>query len=248
MRRAWFVLLLVGGCAQLQNVMGSGGVKPTPPHVAVGGVVLAVAPTPMDVARYLCPRVAPAPVCMILGGPGQLVFAFDVNLDVTNPNSFPLPVVEALVGFTAYPGKTGSRLGSVCLQMCEDPKQCPQNPPGACGSGGGPEIRTASDFAGAAAGFLVNVATGQAHLDNLKLRTIPAGGNVRVTFRLEVNAPQLLDLASKFADAAVSAIKGGNAPQLSIPYSIEGSVWVSVQGFGRLAAGFGPVQGQFDIR
>jgi hypothetical protein len=249
MRRALLVMLLVGGCAQLQGVMGGGGVpRPSPPRVVVGGVVLAAAPSPTDVARYLCPRVAPAPVCMILGGPGQLIFAFDVNLDVTNTNNIPLPVVEALVGFTAYPGQNGSRLGSVCLHMCEDPRACPQGQAGACGSGGGPEIRTVNDFAGAAAGFLVNVATGQAHLDNLRLRTIPAGGTVRVTFRLEVNAPQLLDLVVKFANAAMSAIQRGSAPQLSIPYSLEGSVWVSVQSFGKLAAGFGPVQGTFDIR
>lgn len=249
MRRAWIVVVLLGGCAQLQSAMGGGGgLKPSPPRIAVGGVVLASAPKPMDVARYLCPRVAPAPVCMVLGSAGQLIFAFDVNLDVTNPNTIPLPVVEALVAFTAYPGQNGSRLGAVCLQMCEDPRACPQGQPGACGSGGGPEIRTVDDFAGAAAGFLVNVATGQAHLDNLRLRTIPAGGTVRVTFRLEVNAPQLLDLVVKFANAAMSAIERGNAPQFSIPYSLEGSVWVSVQSFGKLAAGFGPVQGQFDIR
>src|SRR5262249_38303001 len=164
----------------------------------------------------------PAPVCMVLGGPGQLIFAFDVNLDLTNPNDIPLPVVEALVAFTAYPGQNGARLGAVCLQMCEDPRACPQGQPGACGTGGRPRIRTANDCAGAAAGFLVNVATGQARLDNLRLRTIPAGGTVRVTFRLEVNAPQLLDLAVKFASAAMSAIERGNAPQLSIPYSLEG--------------------------
>jgi hypothetical protein len=242
------LLLVRVGCAQLQNVMGGSGVKPTPPAVAVGGVIIATTPSPEDVARYLCPRVAPAAVCMILGGPRQLMFAFDINLDVKNPNAFALPVVEALVAFSAYPGQPGARLGAVCMQMCENPNACPQNQPGACGSGGGPEIRTANDFAAASVGFLVNVATGQQRLDNLKLRTIPANGTVRVTFRLIVSAEQLLDLVAKFANAAIKAIERGSSPQLSIPYSIEGSVWVTVQGFGKLAAGFGPVQGQWEIR
>ncbi len=37
-------------------------------------------------------------------------------------------------------------------------------------------------------------------------------------------------------------------PRFEIPYAIEGSAWVTVQGFGKIAAGFGPIQGVWQIQ
>src|SRR5262245_22781297 len=132
--------LFVAGCAQLSQLAGPVGMPaPRPPRIAVGGVMLVAHPRPEDVARALCPRVAPVPVCMLLGGPpprDALLVTFSVGLDVTNDNAIPLPLVEALVAFTAYPGpQAGNNLGAVCLSFCDQGAACPARAD-ACQTGG----------------------------------------------------------------------------------------------------------------
>lgn len=258
-------LVALVACAQLQNLAGNTPVKPPdPPRIVIANVGLANHPGPEIVARALCPRVAPGLVCAAIGGTpsrAELQIGFAVQLDVTNPNPIPLPLVEALVAFTAYPGG-GSRgsaprgaeaqpeppsgsgannLGAVCLSFCDQGANCPMAPD-AC-TGGGPQIRTISDFKAAAAGFLVAAATGQVSSDNLKIRTIAPNQTTRVTVALELDPEQVVALIARFATAALDQVKRGSVPKFEIPYSIEGSAWVTVQSFGKIAAGFGPVQG-----
>lgn len=248
-RLALLPLLALAGCPALQAALQSSGARPNPPHIVVAEVTLASHPTPILVARALCPRIAPAPVCMILGGMpsrAQLAITFSVSVDVDNPNTIPLPLVEALVAFTAYPGAQGGQnLGAVCLSMCEDPNQCPPRQD-AC-TAGGPQIRTMNDFAGAAAGFLVAVAVGQASVDNLRVRTLPPNGKTRVTVSLSLDPMQVVALVARLGGDALEQVKRGQSPRFIIPYAVEGSAWVTVQGLGKLAAGFGPFQGSFEI-
>jgi hypothetical protein len=239
-------LVALVACAQLQNLAGSTGAKPPdPPKFVIASVGLANHPGPDTVARALCPRVAPGLVCAALGGapsPAELRIGFAVQLDVTNPNTIPLPLVEALVAFTAYPGPSGANnLGAVCLSFCDQGANCPMRPD-AC-TGGGPQIRTIDDFKAAAAGFLVAAATGQVSPDNLKIRTLAPNQTTRVTVALELDPEQVVALIARFATTALDQVKHGSVPKFEIPYSIEGSAWVTVQGFGKIAAGFGPVQG-----
>jgi hypothetical protein len=42
-------------------------------------------------------------------------------------------------------------------------------------------------------------------------------------------------------------VKQGKVPRFAIPYSLDGSVWVNVENFGKIAASFGPVSGQFNF-
>jgi hypothetical protein len=252
MRIAWFVLLaLSSSCAQLSQIAGPlGGPPPKPPRMTVADVALATHPTDVVIARALCPMVAPAPVCMILGGrpsAAELRIGFAVQIDVENPNAIPLPLVEALVAFTAFPGAQGSQnLGAICLSFCDDPARCPPRSD-AC-SVGGPEIRTAGDFANAAAGFLIATAAGQTRLDNLRIRTLPANGMTRVTVALELDPIQLVNLLARLGTDSIGQVKRGQVPTFTIPYQVEGSAWVTVQSFGKLAAGFGPYQGAWQIR
>lgn len=239
-------LIALVACAQLQNLTGGSPVKPPdPPRIVIANVGLANHPGPAIVARALCPRVAPGLVCAAIGGApsrAELQIGFAVQLDVTNPNPIPLPLVEALVAFTAYPGPTGANnLGAVCLSFCDQGASCPMAPD-AC-TGGGPQIRTLSDFKAAAAGFLVAAATGQVSPDNLKIRTIAPNQTTRVTVALELDPEQVVALIARFATAALDQVKRGSVPKFEIPYSVEGSAWVTVQSFGKIAAGFGPVQG-----
>jgi hypothetical protein len=249
----------LAGCTQLPGVLGPQAVpQPAPPRVTVAGVTLVAFPAAQTVARALCPQVAPGPVCLMLGGapsPAELRFVFDVALDVENANNFPFPMVEALAAFTAFPdaperaGDAGGaqNLGAVCMSMCDDPGRCPQNAADAC-SGGGANIRTREDFARAAAGFLLATATGQESLDNLRVKTVPAAGRARVVFRLELEPMVMVSLLARLAGDALAQVRRGNVPRFAVPYAIEGSVWVRVENFGKIGAGFGPVRGTWELR
>jgi hypothetical protein len=58
---------------------------------------------------------------------------------------------------------------------------------------------------------------------------------------------QLLGLVSQFATDAMAQVKRAQVPTFTIPYAVEGSVWVSVQGFGKIAAPFGPYKNQWTL-
>src|SRR5262249_27781622 len=164
-----------------------------------------------------------------------------------NPNPIPLPLVEALVAFTAYPGQRGgNNLGSVCLAFCESGYNCVPAAD-ACATGG-PQIRTTRDFAYAAAGVLLATPTGQTSPDQPKIRTLQPHATTRVTVALALDPMQLVGLLSRFATTAIDQVKRGSVPRFEIPYSVEGSAWVSVQAFGKIAAGFGPIQGVWQIQ
>ena len=252
MKLGWLFLLALTSCASLQQVMSGAGpaVAPKPPRVVVIDVGLATYPSADMVARAICPRLAPVPVCLILGAApsaAQMKIGFAVQLDFTNENSVPLPLVEALVAFTAFPGAQGSQnLGAICLSFCDDPNHCPPRPD-AC-TGGGPEIRTINDFAMASAGFLVAVAAGQERVENLRSRTLAPNATTRVTVALELDPQQVVALLATLGTDAIAQVKRGQVPRFVIPYQVEGSAWVTIERFGKIAAGFGPFTGQWEIK
>ena len=49
------------------------------------------------------------------------------------------------------------------------------------------------------------------------------------------------------AKGDMDRVKQAKVPDFKIPYQLEGSAWVNVKSFGRIASGFGPVQGSFDL-
>lgn len=240
------------GCATFPLGPVVTGPPPTPPRVAVSAIRLVSAPTPEDIARWLCPEVAPSLVCQLLAGgrPSReaMRVVFDVQLDVENPNTIPLPLVAALVAFKAYPDAADAQnLGAACLTLCEDPASCTQDATRACESNE-PSIRDADDFARAATNFLIAVATGRERFENLRVRTLAPGAHSSVVFRLELDPEQVFALVSRLATDAIAAIRAGRAPSVSIPYEVEGSVWVVVEHFGRFAASFPPFRDAFVIR
>jgi hypothetical protein len=187
---------------------------------------------------------------MLLGGPpppDALRITFSLGLDVTNDNAIPLPLVEALVAFTAYPGQQGAaNLGAVCLSFCDQGGACPGSAD-AC-QAGGLGIRTQQDFAMAAAGFLVAVAAGAESVDNLRIRTLAPNQTTHVTVSLALEPLQLLALFEHFATQAMDQLKRGSVPQFQIPYALEGTAWVTVEHFGKIGAAFGPVQGAWNLQ
>ena len=255
MKRAYVALVLVlcvglSSCAALgiPEFGGIGG-RPNSPIVKVSGVTMSAMPTSKALASYYCGQYLGPLICRAFGPVTKIEdinFNFDVGLAFQNPNPIPLPLVSALFGFKAFPEATGEQnLGAVCLTMCEDPSNCQQSAD-ACTSSE-PEIRDINDFVGAAAGFLMSTALGQNKLSDLKVRTIPANENMNMVVRLGLSPVQTVKLIKKLAKGEINEVKRAKVPKFALPYELEGSAWVNVESFGRLASGFGPVQGKFDL-
>jgi hypothetical protein len=256
--------LPASGCAEFQHYsselssLGAFGggqsgslAAPVPPRVTVTGVRLAQAPSNQLLATYYCSQVAPAPVCGLLGPmptSDQLRFVFDVDLSVRNDNAFPLPVVEMLSAFTAYPSGSGEQhLGAVCLSLCEDGASCPQDNPNACRSDSH-DVRTIDDFARAAGSFLVAVADGQERFDNLRVRTVGPNGETHATVRLALAPEVAVSVIRTMSGDAINQIEQGRVPQFTVPYQFEGTVWVNVEHFGRIAAAIPAYRGTWTLQ
>jgi hypothetical protein len=84
-------------------------------------------------------------------------------------------------------------------------------------------------------------------VSDLKVQTVPSGGHVSVKVGLTLAPTQVLDLLLALEKEAVKSAAEGKTPALTIPFSIEGSAWVTVQSFGSIGASFGPVKDTFTL-
>ena len=242
-------VLAAVGCASL----GLGGVrtpKIDPPSVSIAEVRLAQSPSNKALASYYCGQYLGPLVCRAFGPTttiSDIHFAFDVELELENPNPIPLPLVQSLFAFTAFPKEaSASDLGAVCLTFCENPDHCEQDAD-ACVSDD-PEIRDVTDFARAAKDFLFSVAVGEGRFGDLRVRTVPPNDRTRVVVRFGLDPTKMVDLIASLAKGEVDRVKRGELPKLAIPYEIEGTAWVSVESFGRIATAFGPARGEWMLR
>ena len=257
-----FVLALAAisfsGCHMVPGLTGmgtgTGGTqarRPDAPGVNVAEVRLTQMPDRQSLASYYCAEQIGPMICgLFLGAPpneSDIQFLFDLELQLSNRNPIPLPLVSALVGFTAFPGgPSDQNLGSVCMSFCEDPANCAQTAD-ACSSDE-PEIRTAQDFAMAAAGFLFSTALGQTNPQDLRVRTIPAGEEMRFIIRLGLEPRKMISMIKEATLNLRDTLRDRQIPEFTIPYQLEGSVWVNVENFGRFASGFGPYDNQWRLR
>lgn len=243
------VLLLATACAAL----GLGGAKRrnlASPGISVSAVRLVQLPSDKALASYYCGEYLGPIVCRTFGPTvtiSDVHFAFDVELELHNPNPIPLPVVQSPFAFTAFPQERDARnLGTACLSFCEDPRRCRQSAD-ACISDQ-PEIRDAKDFAGAVKGFLVSVALEEKRFSELRVKTIPPGDRTKMVVRLGLDPTKMVDLIAEMAKADIARVKRAQTPRFTIPYRIEGTAWVNVESFGRLATDFGPTTGHWQLR
>lgn len=243
-------LAVAAGCSQLlSGLQGTpSAVRPNPPNVRIAEVRVAQLPTARGLASFYCPQILGPLVCRVFGNAGGTnEFAFDLDLEIANPNNIPLPLVQALVAFKAYPDANDSAsLGSACVSLCDDPSQCSASAADACRSDE-PTIHDADSFAHAAVGFLVGVATGTVDPRNVSVRTVAPGESVRTVVRLQLDAPRMLDLMRRLGRDIRGDLQGGRIPSFDIPYEVQGAVWVNVSSFGRIAANFGPLRAEFHI-
>jgi hypothetical protein len=247
--------LALTGCPQLTG-MGPGGpaAKPPIPEITVSQVVLESRPSDQRLAAYFCTQLTGGGLaglaCRVFGdipGKNDLQFTFRVELAAKNPSPAPMPVVAAMIAFTAYPESTGGQnLGSVCVQMCEDPNACPQAAD-ACNSTD-PQIHGINDFASAAAGFLISTALNGGPRESLRMPMVPAGGTLKFVAGLSLNVDQMLALIQRVAGDTLAQVKSGKMPTFIIPWAVEGSAWVTFQGFGRIGAAFPRQTGSWNLQ
>ncbi len=250
----WVVgVLALGGCSAVPKLPGGGtaAIKPNPPNISVSAVALVSAPSNSALAKYYCPSVANGLVCRALGSAptlADLKFVFDLQLAVENPNQVALPAAEAMVAFTAYPqSQSSSNVGAVCVALCPEGETCGPPPQDGC-TGGDQGLKSMADYAGAAVGFLANVALGNTTVSDVKVRTIGAGETAMVNVRLELNPEAMVNLIKNVAGDTLSSIKRGSMPTFQIPFKLEGTVWVNIEAFGKIAAGFGPHEDTWSLK
>jgi hypothetical protein len=257
------VLALVPSCATLRDTLLRGGrtptagVRPMPPVVRLIEVRSTHRPTDRQLAAHFClEEMARSPlgpagalVCRAFGprpSEADLQFTFDAELEVENPGSVPLPMISALLAFTAFPEATDAEnLGSLCVSLC-DGDDCPTRGDAPCRSSE-PEIRDVDDFARASVGFLVGLATGERAITDLRVRTIPARDRVRFVASLAIGVGPMTRLLERTSRSAIDAATAGRQPHFEIPWSLEGSVFVEVEGFGRFAASFPEARGSWAL-
>jgi hypothetical protein len=251
--RLTFVAILAiaaTGCAGFNFGTGSKGIDVEAPKISIAEVRLAEMPSNKELASYYCAQYLGPLICRVFGPVSSISdihFAFDVELAFQNPNPVPLPIVQSLFAFTAFPEQSSSgNLGTVCLSFCEDPDHCTQDA-NACVADD-PEIRDGKDFARAATDFLFAVALGERRFSDLRVRTVPPNDETRMVVRLGIDPQQMVELIARLTKGDIDRIKQGRLPELAIPYRIEGTAWVAVEGFGRLATGFGPANGQWRLQ
>lgn len=234
---------------------GAGGASPTrpnPPTLLHTDVRLADHPTEQQLAAYYCAQAVNVPAivspCRAFGAiptRDSMRFTFAVDLTLRNDNQIPLPTAEALLAFTAYPAATGQHnLGALCVSLRNE-DQVTDLPDGCRDRGD--TIRTMADFGGAAARFLFNAATGQTRVQDVRVRTIPPGGEIHVTVSLGLDPESTLGLVRTMSESAIQGLQRGQQPHFVIPYQLEGSLWVEVEHFGRFAVSIPQTRGEFDL-
>ncbi|MFO0649812.1 MAG: hypothetical protein U0326_26575 [Polyangiales bacterium] len=226
--------------------------RPNPPTLLHTDVRLTERPTEQQLAAYYCSQAVNVPAiispCRVFGAiptRDSLRFTFAVDLTLRNDNRIPLPTAEALLAFTAYPQAAGQHnLGALCVSLRNE-DQVTDLPDGCRDRGD--NIRTMADFGGAAARFLFNVATGQTRVQDVRIRTIPPGGEIHVVVSLGLDPESTVGLIRTMSESSIQGLQRGQQPHFTIPYQLEGSLWIEVQNFGRFAVAIPQTRGEFDL-
>lgn len=241
---------------------GGGGSTAQPPTAALKTVNLTARPTNQQLASWYChDLVGGNPLtdgtCAgFFGARPQkldLTFSFELVFDLGNPNAFPIPLVELLLGLAVFEGEDAAELGAVCVSFCDpEAEDCDQSAEGACVAD--KEVDEVEDFVPTVED-LIRIAVGAAAGtldDNLKFRFIPAAQNgtpgateARIRFDMGVDA--VLGILEKLVADSADEFLQGESPAFDIPYNASGSVFFDLPVLGRHALGYGPLNGLFSL-
>jgi hypothetical protein len=252
-------------CANLDlGALGAPGSLPiqiTPPKVTFAGATLVQSPSSRTYASYYCPDLINAPfgtsglVCEQFFGRRPLAtsmqVAFDLHFHIANPNQVPVPLASALAAATVFPAAGNEKLGALCISLC---------PPDAPGCAGGPstgaceassrDVRSMADFVDKSLPALListGVALAEGQTPTFTLPPLTAASEIDVTVRYAFGPEQLLAIMRDLAVQSVNELKKGQLPTFTIPYRLEGTVFFDAGSIGRLAVGWGPATGTWQL-
>jgi hypothetical protein len=258
---------------------GGGGVIPDPPSAGLTAVVLVERPTNEQVASWFCHDLAGNSTVAGFGcdsafGPQprkpQMKFVFDTRFELSNPNNFPIPLVEILLGFNVFEGVEQQELGAICVSFCDpDAEDCEIDRADACRPAD-KNIRGIEDFV-PTVDDLINIANNVVNGDalddeNLRFRVIPSAsaencsegevpnsagecpGVVEASVRFELGIEAMLNILSTVVGSSVDALITGGELSFTIPYSALGTLFFDVPVLGRFAVEFGPLEGAWEIK
>lgn len=259
------LLPALSGCELLQQVVDAAPQveQAQMPTVTYKDAVLVESPSKGLLAAYYCPQVVPDPwgvagsaavLCRgFFGSPPPahaIRVSFDLHFVVQNPNHFPIPVAELLTAATVFPNKTNQALGASCVAFCgSEQPDCTGKPgPGACTSHHA-DIKSLVDFQQQSANLLL--AAGISALNGEKptfiMPQVVQDGEILITARFTFGPVALLDVLKQVASQAVDQLYDGKAIEFTIPYRLEGTVWLDVGSLGRVELGWGPAAGMWTI-
>jgi len=257
-------LVCLSDCALLANLpdLQSGGnavAALKPPGITYLGADLVQSPSQTTLAAYYCPEVANLPfgtsaaVCQGFFGRrptlAQMTFAFDLKFRVSNPNNVPIPLASILTASTVFPQATSTALGAVCTQLCpEGQPGCGANDPNAC-QASTRDIRSLSDFQGAAVNFLIaqGLAMAVGQRPTFVAPKVSAAANLDVVVRFSFGPEPFVAVVKQLAVQSTEQLKQGRMPNFQIPFKLEGTVFFDAGSLGRIAVGYGPVAGTWQV-
>ena len=258
--------LLPLGCPLVTSGGGT-TVEAVPPEIELVGVALTEAPSEVEIASWschdqlnavgdlLCDNLLGAAPSVDPGDPASIRFTFRIDFDVTNSNPFPIPLVELLLELSVFSGRVQQGLGGVCVTFCDPqrPAECNLAAAGGCRTDQFPEGGTAGLQIDPVALVedLIALATGESEslLDNLYIRTLPAGGSTRVQVSVSIDPVSMLEILQEvlFHEVEWSRLSQGQIPEVEIPYQIKGFLWFDIGNFGRVWVAFGPFGDDWDL-
>jgi hypothetical protein len=263
-RFAWLALVpLVSACAMLGPLPGMENPPAaalTPPTITFQGATLARTPSQAQLAAYYCPELVSVPfggaaiLCQGFFGPrppvSDMAVSFDLKFHVQNPNGVPIPLASVLTAVTVFPAATNQRLGAACMQLCpEGTPGCTGQPaPGAC-EASSRDVRSLNDFKYAAANLLMaaGLAAASGQPPSFTAPRVSAASEMDVTVRFSLGPDELLAAAKQLATQSVDQLRAGQALTLAVPYRLEGTVFFDAGSLGRIAVGFGPTDGVWNL-
>jgi hypothetical protein len=234
-RNAWMLLGCVGlgGCEQLEGILNR--------------LDLVENPTVNQVAGWGCQEFLGQTFCentLGLNAPNknQMQFSFDIVFDLTNPNpNLPIPLVETLLGFTAF---EAANLGSICVTFCDpEEEDCAPavNAVGACDPKGANDVDSPEDLIPTVEDLLeLGEAVAAGEFDNGDWRVIKGGQTLESHIQFDLGIDPFLNISDELLNQAVDDVVDGRKIQLDIPFTAEGTLFFDVPQLGREAIGFGP--------
>jgi len=245
---------LVAATAGIAGLAGIGLVgceaigKIAPPGAEFVGIDLVERPSARELARWGCFEYLGKTACKLANlnnvADKDLLFSFDIVFDLSNNNEkIPIPLVEILLATTVFEDEN---LGAVCISFCDpESEECKSetNAEGACDAEGAEEIKSAADIVPTVdelQELASDVASGD--FDNSEFRTIPAKGNIEAHIQFDFNIDTMLGLMEHILLDLGEDIISGRSLGVTIPYSMDGTLFFNIPSMGRHAIGFGPVE------